>query len=51
MLQGMMNKGQIEVYSAKKGKGDVCMQSDDKNPSKPKLLVIHFSRDVTTQRS
>ena len=26
------------------------MQSDDKNPSKPKPLVIHFTKDVTTQR-
>ena len=50
LLQGMMNKGQIEVYSAKKGEGDICMHSDDKNPCKPKPLVIHFTRDVTTQR-
>ena len=35
LLQGMMNKGQIEACSAKKGEGDVCMQSDDRNPSKP----------------
>ena len=26
------------------------MQSDDKKPSKPKPLVIHFTRDVATQR-
>ena len=25
LLQGMMDKGKIEVYSAKKGEGDVCM--------------------------
>ena len=50
LLQGIMNKGQIEVCSVKKGKGDVCMQSYDRNPSKPKPLVIHFTRDVTTQR-
>ena len=25
LLQGMMNRGQIEVCSAKKGEGDVCM--------------------------
>ena len=49
-LQGMMNRGQIEVCSVKKGEGDVCMQSDDRNPSKPKPLVIHFTKDVTTQR-
>ena len=38
LLQGMMNKGQIEVCSVKKREGDVCMQSDDRNPSKPKPL-------------
>ena len=26
------------------------MQLDDKNSSKPKPLVIHFTRDITTQR-
>ena len=25
------------------------MQSSDRNPSKPKPLVIHFTRDITTQ--
>ena len=50
LLQGVMNRGHIEVYSAKRGERDVCMQSYDKNPSKPKPLVIHFTRDVTTQR-
>jgi len=45
-----MNRGQIDVCCAKKGEGDVCMQSDDKSPSKPKPLVIHFTRDVTIQR-
>ena len=50
LLQGIMNRGQIEVYSVKKKEGDVCMQSDDRNPSKPKPLVTHFTRDVTTQR-
>ena len=25
------------------------MQSGDRNPSKPKPLVIHFTRDITTQ--
>ena len=50
LLQGMMNRGQIEVCSAKKGEGDVCMQLGDKNPSKPEPFVIHFTRDVTTQR-
>ena len=46
----MMNRGHIEVWSAKKRERNVCMQSDDKNPSKPKPLVIHFTKDVTTQR-
>ena len=50
LLHGMMDKGQIEVYIARKGEGDVCMQSDDKNPSKPKPLVIHFTRDVAAQK-
>ena len=50
LLQGMMDKGQIEVCSARKWEGDVCMQLDDKKPSKPKPLVIHFTRDVATQR-
>ncbi|KAL5124156.1 hypothetical protein HKD37_02G004606 [Glycine soja] len=31
LLQGMMDNDQFEVCSAKKGKGDVCMQLDDKN--------------------
>jgi len=29
----------------------VCMQLVDKSPSKPKPLVIHFTRDVATQKS
>jgi len=28
----------------------VGMQSDDKNPSKPQPLVIHFTRDIATQK-
>jgi len=46
----MMDKGLIEVYGIRKGEGDVCMQSVDESPSKPKPLVIHFSRDVATQK-
>ena len=45
-----MDRGQIKVCSAKKGEGDACMQSNDQNLSKPKSLVIHFTRDVTTQK-
>jgi len=48
LLQGMMNRGQIEVCNAKKGEGDVCMQSYERNQSKPKPLVIHFTRDIST---
>ena len=47
----MMDKGLIKVCSARKGEGDVCMQLVDKSPSKPKPLVIHFTRDVATQKS
>jgi len=50
LLQGMMNRGQIKVCSVKKGEGDVYMQSNNRNPGKLKPLVIHFTRDVTTQR-
>jgi len=50
LLQGMMDKGLFEVCSAKKGGGDVCMQSMDRSASKPKPLVIHFTRDVATQK-
>ena len=49
-LQGMMDKGLIEVCGARKGEEDVCMQSVDKSPSKPKPLVIQFIRDVATQK-
>ena len=49
LLQGLMNKGQIQIYDAKKEEGEVCMQSGDRNPSKRKTLVIHFTRDITTQ--
>jgi len=49
LLQGLISRGQIEIYSAKKEEGKVFMQSSDRNPSKPKPLVIHFTRDITTQ--
>ena len=39
LLQEMMNRGQIEVYSAKKEERDVCIQSDDRNPSKSDKAV------------
>ena len=50
LLQGMMDKGLIEVCGARKGGGDVCMQPVDKSPRKPKPLVIHFTKDVATQK-
>ena len=37
LLQGLMDKGLIEVCGARKEGGDVCMQSADSSPSKPKL--------------
>jgi len=50
LLQGMMDKVLIEVCGARKGEGDVCMQLVDKSPTKTKPLVIHFTRDVATQK-
>ena len=50
LLQGMIDKGLIEVCDTRKGEQDVCMQSTDKSPSKPKPLVIHFTRDAATQK-
>ena len=50
LLQGLMDKGLIEVCGMRKEGGDVCMQSADKSPSKPKPLVIHFTRDVATHK-
>ena len=51
LLQGMISRGHIEICHAKKDEWEVSMQSGDRNPSKPKPLVIHFTRDTTTQRS
>ena len=48
LLLGLISRGQIEICSAKKEEGEVCMQSGDRNSSKPKPLVIHFTRDITT---
>ena len=50
LLQGLMDKGLIKVCGARKEGEDVCMQSDDKSQSKPKKLVIDFTRDVSTQK-
>ena len=46
----MMDQGQFEIGDASKGEQHVCMQSADKSPSKPKPLVIHFTRDVASQK-
>ena len=46
----MIDKGMFEVCGARKGEQDVCMQSADKSPSKPRPLVIHFIRDVATHK-
>ena len=51
LLQGLISRGQIEIHSAKKEEEEVFMQSSDRSPSKPKPLVIHFTRDITTQIS
>ena len=45
-----MDKGLIDVCGTRKEGGDVCMQLVDKSPSKPKPLVIHFTRDVATYK-
>ena len=49
LLQGLISRGQIEIHNAKKEEGEVFMQSSDRSPSKPMTLVIHFTRDITTQ--
>ena len=48
LLQRMMDKGLIKVCGVRKGRGHVCMQSVDKSLSKPKPLVIHYTRNVAT---
>ena len=50
LLQRIMDQGKFEIGDASKGVQHVCMQSANKNPSKPKPLVIHFTRDVATQK-
>ena len=48
LLQGLISRGQIEICSAKKEEGKVCLQLGERNMSKPKPLVIHFTRGITT---
>jgi len=50
LLQGIMDQGWFEIGYASKEEQHVCMQSADKSPSKPKPLVIHFTRDAATQK-
>ena len=50
LLQGVMDQGLFEIGGARKGEQHVCMQSADKSLCKPKPLVIHFTREATTQK-
>ena len=50
LLLGIMDQGQFEIGDTSKGEQHVFMQSADKSPSKPKPLVIHFTRDAATQK-
>jgi len=50
LLQGLMDKGLFEVCGTRKGEQDVCMHLADKSLSKPKPLVIHFTRDAAVQK-
>jgi len=50
LLQGIMDQGRFEIGDASKGEQHVCIQSTDKSLSKPKQLVIHFTRDAATQK-
>ena len=45
----MINEGRIEIGHVRREEGEVFMQLSDTNLGKPKPLVIHFTRDVTTQ--
>jgi len=48
LLQGLINEGQIEIGHMRREEGEVFLQSSDTNLNKPRPLVIHFTRDVTT---
>ena len=50
LLYGIMDKGLIEVCGARNWVRDVCMHLVEKSLSKPKTLVIHFTKDVATQK-
>jgi len=51
LLQRMMDQGRFEIGVMSKGEKHVCMQSADKIPSKPKPLVIHFTKDAASQKT
>ena len=50
LLQRIVDQGRFEIGEASEGEQHVCIQSEDESPSKPKQLVIHFTRDATTQK-
>ena len=50
LLQRIVDQGRFEIGEASEGEQHVCIQSEDESPSKPKPLVIHFTRDATTQK-
>jgi len=49
LLQQMMDQGRFEIGVTSKGEQHVCIQLAEKSPSKPKPLVIHFTRDAASQ--
>ena len=49
LLQGLIDEGRIEIGRVRREEEEVFMQLSDTNLSKPKPLVIHFTRDVITQ--
>jgi len=51
LLQQMMDQGRFEISVENKEEQHMCMQSVSKeNPTKPKPLVIHFTRDAASQK-
>ena len=46
-----MDQGQFDIDEGNKGEQHVCLQSADKeSPTKPKPLVIHFTKDVASEK-
>ncbi|KAL5191293.1 hypothetical protein HKD37_04G010587 [Glycine soja] len=51
LLQQMMDQGRFEISKGNKGEQHVYIQLANKeSPARPKPLVIHFTRDVTSQK-